>query len=118
MPSWIEECRSVMGSHVLPNGLKVAELPAGLMSGIRALKEVNIPVMVRHAYDICQCLKKQTMDGFSSEDQRNMYFGTLAGDLLKLTPEEMEIVHLLLSGPCCPPWSTLGTQGATKHSFR
>ena len=114
MSAWIDACPAVVEPRVLQSGLKVAELPAGLLTGTRALKMLNVPVHVRHAYDVLKCLQKQSMAGFSAEDRCHMHFGRPVGDILALRPEQLEIVHLIISGPCCPPWSTLGSQGYLK----
>ena len=107
---WEDAC-AMADLHKLGDGLLVAELPAGLLTGIRALKRMGVPVKVRHAYDTLPCLALQDMSGFSAEDRRHMFFGETDGDLLRLVPEEMELVHILLSGPSCQPWSTKGSGG-------
>jgi hypothetical protein len=114
MATWLDSCR-IPNLHAMSGGLKVAELPAGILTGARALKLMGVPVKVRHAYDLESFLSRQSMAGFSHEDQSHMHWGPIIGDLLQLSPEMMEIVHILLSGPCCPPWSKLGTKG---HSPR
>ncbi len=111
MPSWVQSIAGIPNLDALPTPLRVAELPAGLLTGVRALKMMNVPLRVRHAYDILQYLSQQDMSDFSADDQKNMFWGRVVGDLLSLTVEEMELVHILLSGPCCPPWSSLGLQG-------
>ena len=110
MSDWVSSCH-IANLPALRDGLKIAELPAGLLTGVRALKQMGVPVHVRHAYDILGCLKRQDLTDFSDIDRQNMFWGKLVGDILNIEVTAMEIVHWLLSGPCCPPWSTLGDGG-------
>ena len=110
MPRWEDSC-DISDLHQLRDGLLVAELPAGLLTGVRALKRMGVPVKLRHGYYILPCLAKQDVTAFSAENRRHMFFGRTNGDLLRLVPEDMELVHILLSGPSCQPWSTKGKGG-------
>jgi hypothetical protein len=111
MEHWTKACPCAVDSHMLQNGLKVMELPAGLMTGVRALKNLGLPVIVLHSLDLLGYLGNQCMQAFSPADRRHMHFGKSRGDILQLEPQNMEIAHLLLSGPSCQPFSTLGVQG-------
>lgn len=116
MSDWVSSCR-IPNLPALRGGLKVAELPAGLLTGVRAMKQMGVPVHVRHAYDTLYCLRRQDLTDFSVIDRSHMFWGRVVGDILNLAVEEMEIVHWLLSGPCCPPWSTLGDGGLMSVSL-
>lgn len=105
-PTWqgcIEACRAWRGQ------LRVLELAAGAGTASLALHLLlgQSRVQTVGAYDVdpvlrtvARILHGQLPDGCK--------FGAVEGDILRVEVEELPDADILVAGPPCPPWSSLG----------
>ena len=96
-----------------PNGLKVLELCGGIGTAHIALQELlkNVATfsLVDH-FDIDEALRPLLIaSGLSPE---NIHLGRKEGDILKRSPQNFPQHHLLVAGPPCPPWSSVGSRSS------
>ena len=96
-----------------PNGLRVLELCGGIGTAHIALQELlkNVATfsLVDH-FDIDEALRPLLIaSGLSPE---NIHLGRKEGDILKRSPQNFPQHHLLVAGPPCPPWSSVGSRSS------
>ena len=99
--------------EMFPDGLKVLELCGGVGTAHVALQELLKDVasfsIVDH-FDIDEALEPLLIaSGLSSQ---NMHLGRHEGDILKQSPQDFPLHHLLVAGPPCPPWSSIGCRSS------
>ena len=96
-----------------PAGLQVLELCGGVGTGHIALhkllKDVAAFNVVGH-YDIDEAL--QPLLTASGLPLQNIHLGRKKGDILKQSPQDFPLHHLLVAGPPCPPWSSIGSRSS------
>ena len=96
-----------------PAGLQVLELCGGVGTGHIALrtllKDVAAFDVVGH-YDIDEAL--QPLLTASGLPTQNIHLGKKKGDILKRSPQDFPLHHLLVAGPPCPPWSSIGSRSS------
>ena len=96
-----------------PDGLQVLELCGGVGTGhiaLRALlKGVQAFNVVGH-FDIDEAL--QPLLAASGLPLQNIHLGKKEGDILKRLPRDFPLHHLLVAGPPCPPWSSVGSRSS------
>ena len=99
--------------EMFPDGLKVLELCGGVGTAHVALQELLKDVatfsIVDH-FDVDEALEPLLIaSGLSSQ---NMHLGRHEGDILKQSPRDFPVHHLLVAGPPCPPWSSIGCRSS------
>ena len=96
-----------------PHGLKVLELCGGMGTGHIALQELLGDVatfgIVGH-FDIDETLRPVLVA--SGLPSRMIHLGKNDGDILKKSPKDIPLHHLMIAGPPCPPWSSLGARSS------
>ena len=94
-----------------PDGLQVLELCGGVGTGHIALHELLKGVaafnVVGH-FDIDEAL--QPLLTASGLPLQNTHLGKKECDILKRSPQDFPLHHLLVAGPPCPPWSSIGSR--------
>ena len=96
-----------------PNGLRVLELCGGIGTAHIALQELLKDVatfsLIDH-FDIDEALRPLLIaTGLSPQ---NIHLGRKDGDILKRSPQDFPHHHLLVAGPPCPPWSSVGSRSS------
>ena len=108
-PSWQ---RYIAALATFPGVLKVLECCGGLSTGCVALSKLLPSGAVEMAghWDIDECLRPFLE--VVHRQCRCIHLGKDAGDLLQLDIGAIALGHVLIAGPPCPPWSSLGSRGS------
>ena len=96
-----------------PDGLRVLELCGGIGTAHIALQELLKDIAtfgLVGLFDIDAALRPLLVaSGLSSV---NVHLGRNEGDILKRSPQDFPQHHLLVAGPPCPPWSSVGSRSS------
>jgi len=108
-PSWVREAIAPEEVPTVP--MRIAFPFCGLDGPGRALKEMQVPYIADHVYDIEKPLErvvKLLYDQDGNHHPLAFNFGKEEGDMTSLDLEGLRDVEGLCAGFPCPPWSMLG----------
>ena len=88
------------------DNLRILLLCAGADAPGHALKSMGVPFEAE-VWDIDMSLKPSLMDLHRSSEK--LHIGRIEGDILQQTCCGFAPAHVLVAGPPCPPWSSLGS---------
>lgn len=96
-----------------PRPVEVLELRGGLSTGSLALQELlGRPLVSTVGYWDLGPLEALLRPSFQSEFDAGLFHVDAAGDILRLAPEEFPLADVIVTGPPCPPFSSIGKRGA------
>ena len=104
-PAW----RSWLGNMLCPGIPVTLALPCvGIDGACHALRALGVDFHAIHVYDIREHLRRPLADLHGQERASQFKLGDIEGDILNVNESEWERVDGVVTGPPCPPWSTIG----------
>jgi site-specific DNA-cytosine methylase len=86
----------------------------GIDGACHALSALGVDFHAIHVYDIREHLRRPLTELHGPERASQFKLGDIEGDILNVNEREWERVDGVVSGPPCPPWSTIGQRA--RHS--
>lgn len=71
---------------------------------------MGVPTFPVHVYDTKTHARAALRDLYGPSLEQRIHLGPCAGDILNLEPSEMTYVDGIVSGPPCPPFSSIGSR--------
>ena len=112
-PSWVDQTKQ---KPLYPQ--KVSLLCCGIGGPERAAAEAGWKWQAVNVIDIAEFLKPavERLHAYMGTPKNALKIGSASGDLLRFERGRFKELLVgsdgLVAGPCCPPWSPLGKQGA------
>ena len=119
-PDWVKhifEVQEAMPEFALPEfqrPVRIMTPCAGTEAPCRALDEMGIEHVSAGAYDKDEKNTREILEHYhGTEGAQNLHAGKYVGNVDEVSVASLRDADLLVAGPPCPPWSSIG-QG---HSF-
>ena len=110
-PDW----RSWLGERLCPDHPVTLALPCvGIDGACHALSALGIDFHAIHVHDIREHLRRPLAQLHGPGRASHFNLGYIDGDILNVDEKQWERVDGVVTGPPCPPWSTIGQRA--RHS--
>jgi DNA (cytosine-5)-methyltransferase 1 len=108
-PVWAAQVAALAS---FPGGLRVLELCAGAGTACLALQALlgREKVSLAGAWDVDGSLAAVHKVVHGQEEA--LHLGPVAGDILRTPDSSFPDAHIVVAGPPCPPWSSIGQRGS------
>ena len=108
-PSWVH-----LVGHVAqpPRPITLALPCCGIDGAGHALAALGVPFEAKYVYDIRISLRGALARLHGQESARRFHLGPETGNILNVDVSTRERVDGIITGPPCPPWSSIGARRA------
>ena len=105
---WAQSARVALGPWACSGKpLRVLLLCAGIDAPGHALQQMGIPVEAE-IWDTDSALRPGLLKLHRSSE--GLHVGPVSGDILRRSPASFGSANILVAGPPCPPWSSMGVR--------